>query len=72
MTPNPKTIAALEDALERAKRGELQSVMIASVSDEGHGVVQYNMDDDTLIQTLDWLEAAFSEPEGEITTYAVH
>lgn len=72
MTPDPKTVEAIENALADAKAGKLQEILIAGVTDEGHGVVHYNMDDTSMIQTLDWLEAAFSDPEGEILTYVVH
>ena len=72
MTPNPQAIAALEEALAKAREGSIQTVMIAAVTPDNFGVIHSNMDDDDMINTLDWLEAALSEPAGEVFTYAIH
>ena len=72
MTPDAETVAALKAALADAERGNLQTVVIAGLSADGHGTVYCNMSDEALASTLDWVAEAFSEPDGEITTYAVH
>ena len=72
MTPDADTIARLEQALEDARSGALQVVMVAGISAHGYGLLYSSMDADDALESLDWIEAALSEPAGEVFTYAVH
>ena len=72
MTPDPQVIAAIEDALDRARNGEIRSVMIAALTPSNVGALYSNMSNEEIANTIDWVSIAVEGPPGEVFTYAIH